>query len=308
LRLGGVKFWAWTVSITVHLTALAVLGIIRFGPSRVEAGQVSAPAARIEQISNLINSEPVIPKPKVVKLEPKIIASAAGRLASGARKLVPADRVFEAARPTPQNPEGFSFSEAPPAAQSGSLPADSEILPAKVEFFGSWTDRRKICYVVDCSGSMKGIYVRVRERLKESIKSLQPDQYFYIIFFGGDRLTELGDGKLIRATEEVKSAACDFVDLMQPAGQTNAMAAMEKAVRICGSKENTQSVIYFLTDGFELTTEGAYGFSQEIVSLRKRLAPAVKINTIGFWPQSDDRNMLAAIAGQSGGQFVLVRK
>ena len=306
MRVSGVKFWAWTVSISVHLTALTVLGIVRFGPSKIEAGQLSAPAAGIERISRFVNSEPVIPKPKVVKSEPKIIASAAGQLTGITRKLVAADSVFEAAKPTSQKPEDFSFTEGPSTSKSGSLSANSEILPAKVEFFGSWTDRRKICYVVDCSGSMKGIYVRVRERLKESIKNLQPDQYFYIIFFGGDRLTEFGSGKLIRATEDIKSAACDFVDLMQPAGQTNAIAAMERAVRICGSREKSPSVIYFLTDGFELTTEGAYGFSQEIMDLRKRFAPAAKINTIGFWPQSGDRKMLETIAEQSGGEFVSV--
>ncbi len=308
MRVSGVKFWAWTVSISAHLTALTVLGIVRFGPSKIEAGQLSAPAAGIERVSRFINSEPVIPKPKVVKSEPKIIASAAGQLTGITRKLVSADSVFEAAKPTSQNPEDFSFSEGPSASKSGSLSANSEILPAKAEFFGSWTDRRKICYVVDCSGSMKGIYVRVRERLKESIKNLQPDQYFDIIFFGGDRLTEFGSGKFIRATEDIKSAACDFVDLMQPAGQTNAIAAMERAVRICGSRESGPSLIYFLTDGFELTTEGAYKFSQEITGLRKRFAPAAKINTIGFWPQSGDRNMLETIAGQSGGEFVLVRE
>ena len=305
-RKGSVTFWAWMVSISVHLTALTVLGIVRFSPSKIEAGQLSAPAAGIERISRFINSEPVIPKPKVVKSEPKIIASAAGQLTGITRKLVPADSVFEAAKPTSQNPEDFSFSEAPPIAQSGSLSADSEILPAKVEFFGSWTDRRKICYVVDCSGSMKGIYIRVRERLKESIKNLQPDQYFYIIFFGGDRLTELGDGRPIRATDDVKSAACEFVDLIRPAGQTNAIAAMERAVRICGGRESGTSVIYFLTDGFELTTEGAYKFSQEIMDLRKRFAPAAKINTIGFWPQQADRDMLQTIARQTAGEFVFV--
>jgi hypothetical protein len=225
-----------------------------------------------------------------------------------AGKLVPADSIFEAVKPTSKKQEEFSFNKVPPAAQSGSLSAGSEILSPKVEFFGSWTDRRKICYVVDCSGSMKGIYVRVRDRLKESIKCLRPDQYFYIIFFGGDRLTELGDGRLVRATEDVKSAACEFVDLMQPAGQTNAMAAMNKAMQICSSKDSGQSVIYFLTDGFELTTEGAYGFSQEIVNLRRRFAPRSIINTIGFWPQSVDRNMLETIARQSGGRFVLVEQ
>jgi len=66
------------------------------------------------------------------------------------------------------------------------------------------------------------------------------------------------------------------------------------------------AVVYFLTDGFELTTEDSRRFSQRIVGLLAKFAPRTKIHTIGFWPQSDDREMLRTIARQSGGDFVLV--
>jgi Mg-chelatase subunit ChlD len=154
---------------------------------------------------------------------------------------------------------------------------------------------------------MRGILGGVRKKLAESIKSLQPDQYFYIIFFGGDRLLEFGDGRPVRATERAKSTAYDFIDSVRPAGQTNAMAALERAVQIRDDSGFSPSVIYFLTDGFELTTEDAQEFSQKVASLLKRFAPATRINTIGFWPQSDDRRMLETIARQSGGEFVFVR-
>jgi len=179
-------------------------------------------------------------------------------------------------------------------------------VPKGVEFFGSWTDQRKVCYLVDCSGSMQGMFGRVQRKLKDSIKGLQPDQYFYIIFFGGDRLFEFGDGELLRARRQAKSAAYDFIDSVRPAGQTNAIAALERAVQIRDSRGAGPSVVYFLTDGFELTTEDEQRFSQKISNLLKRFAPRPRINTIGFWSAGSDRKMLETMAKQSGGEFVFV--
>jgi len=192
------------------------------------------------------------------------------------------------------------------SGSQSSFSADSVILPERIEFFGSWTNQRKVCYLVDCSGSMQGIFGRVRKKLAESIKNLQPDQYFYIIFFSGDKLLEFGDGRLLRATQKSKSAAYDFIESVRPAGRTNALAAMEKAVQIRDSSGGGPSIIYFLTDGFELTSEDTRRFSGEIADLLRRFAPTTKINTIGFWPASDDQKMLETIARQSGGEFVLI--
>ncbi len=153
---------------------------------------------------------------------------------------------------------------------------------------------------------MQGVFGRVRRKLKESIGNLQQDQYFYIIFFGGGKLFEFGNGRLLRATQKAKLAAYEFIDLIGPAGQTNALAALERAVQIRDSRARSPSVVYFLTDGFELTTEDKQRFSQKIANLLKRFAPTTRINTIGFWPQSSDRQLLKVIARQSGGEFVFI--
>ncbi len=153
---------------------------------------------------------------------------------------------------------------------------------------------------------MRGTFVQVQKKLKESIGNLQPDQYFYIIFFGGDSLFEFGNNSLLRATQKAKSSAYDFIDSIRPAGQTNALAALERAVQIRDGSGVGPSLVYFLTDGFELTTEDTQRFSQKIANLLARFAPRTRINTIGFWPQGDDRKMLEAIAKQSGGESVFI--
>jgi Mg-chelatase subunit ChlD len=153
---------------------------------------------------------------------------------------------------------------------------------------------------------MQGIFSRVQQKLKDSISALEPDQYFYIIFFSGNRLIEFGDGKLLRATKQNKSDAAGFIDSVQPAGTTNAMAAMEKVMQIRDWHTGAPTVVYFLTDGFELTPEDAQLFSKKISAALKETTAPVKVNTIGFWPQTGDRQLLETIASHTGGDFVLV--
>jgi len=295
-RSGSVTFWAFVASIVVHLVVLTTFGFIRFSQSEVQVGQIAVPTAKVSQVKKLIQAVPVIPKPKVK--EP-----VKNRFIGSTDAFLPVNQIFDIMKPTLQdcpNPVKASVS-------SGAfLQPGSFILPRGIEFFGSSTDQRKVCYVVDCSGSMQGIFGLVQKKLKDSIGNLQPDQYFYIIFFGGDRLFESGEGHLVRATEEAKSAAVEFVDSIRPGGQTNALAAMERAVQIRDSRGVSPSVIYFLTDGFELTDGDEQRFSQQVANLLARFAPKTKINTIGFWPQSDDREMLKTISRQNGGEFIFV--
>ncbi len=150
------------------------------------------------------------------------------------------------------------------------------------------------------------MFGQVRKRLKKSIASLQSDQYFCIIFFGNNRLFEFSNGRLLRATQKAKTSAYDFINSVQAAGQTNALAALEKAVQIRDGSGVSPPVIYFLTDGFELTTEDSYQFSRKIANLLRQSAPTTKINTIGFWPQNNDREMLETIARQTGGEAVFI--
>jgi hypothetical protein len=293
---GGVTFWAWMVSIAVHLIVLTALGFVRFSGGEAVVKQKPVPTATISQVKKLVQAAGVIPKPKVKR-------PAKEGFTKNSYSLLPANEIFGTVKLASKDWPNL----AKPSVSMGeiSLPSSSNLREG-IEFFGSFTDERKVCFVVDCSGSMRGVFGQVQKKLSESIGNLQPDQYFYIIFFGGDRLFEFGEGKLLRATEEVKSAAYKFIDSIQPAGQTNALAAFERAVQIRDSIAQSPAVVYFLTDGFELTGEDEQRFSQEVASLLAKFAPRTRINMIGFWPQSNDSEMLRTIARQSGGDFVLV--
>jgi len=279
-------------SLGIHIVLLAVFGFVKF--SRLSYGQSSAArsAVTISRIEQIAKQSRILSKPGIKRLSLNRKAGVHKKPMdfSVVAKIKPSDRWGKL--PEPTGTDGIE------------LLADSDIVTGKVEFFGQETNRRKICDVVSCSGSMQGLFGRVRKQLKNSIGNLEPDQYFYIILFRGDELLESGDGKLVRATAKTKSQAFDFIDKVRPGGKTNASGALERAMRMRGPSGQSAELIYFLTDGLDLEGADTARFGPLVESLRKRLAPTTKINTIGFWAQRADCEILQAVAKRNGGEFV----
>ena len=290
------RFRALSASIAVHIIVLTVFGLIRFSRSRVQEQPSLIPTAKISSVKKLIESAPVTVKPKIKRISKS-------RFVKNPKSILPVEKFFEASRPGKQDSEYPAGSS---VLQSRIFPASRTIAGQGIEFFGSWTDERKICYLVDCSGSMQGLFGRVRKKLVGSIESLEPDKYFSIIFFGSGRLFEFEKGRLVRATPRSKSEAFKFISSIRAAGQTNALEALQRALQVRHRSADRPSIIYFLTDGFELTADDSKTTSQKISNLLKRLSPDTKINTIGFWPEKNDLDTLKIIAGQSGGQCVII--
>ncbi len=296
VKKGSVTFWAWAASIGLHLIVLTVFGVVKFSRPGAIYTPRTTPFAKVSRIQKLMNAAPRIPKPKVS-------ASTKNQIAKNSDKKIPVSKIFQT--PKTNAPDWSELSKQPSSQKISSL--ENHTVPqSTIKLFGSRQEQRKICYLVDCSGSMQGVFGRVRNELKDSIRDLQPDQYFYIIFFAGERIFELGNGRLIRATENSKTAACDLIDQVQPVAQTNALPALKIALQVRDNIGDSPAVIYFLTDGFELTEEDAWEYSLRIKNLLSLYAPTTKINTIGFWPDSRDQELLELIALQSGGEFFLV--
>jgi hypothetical protein len=282
--------WAWILSVAVHLVLLGVFALVKFSMSSAGTSSAVTPAVTVTQIEQITKQSLIFPKPKVKKFS-------LNRLGGKSRildiptpaKIVPLDKLQQLPQTLP--------------AGGTSLPAGGPIVRTSTGFFGQSTSLRKICYVVDCSGSMQGLFAPVRKQLKTSIAALPLDHYFCIIFFGGDRLLESGGGQLQRATPKAKAAAYSFIDSVRLGGITNAIAALEHTMHVCDSAGKGAQLIYFLTDGLDLDRDDTAGFASLIENLRKNLAPAAKINTIGFWAQPNDCEILQAVALRTGGQF-----
>jgi Mg-chelatase subunit ChlD len=193
-----------------------------------------------------------------------------------------------------------------PTTTEAATVAGGEAMTERTEFFGSTSEGRRICYVVDCSGSMQGLWPQVRDELADSIRQLQPDQYFCVVVFGAGSILESGGGKMVRATEQAKKEAHGFIDSVRPRGATNATAALEHAIKVRDRMGVEPSLIYFLTDGFELSEQDNSRFAHQVATLIRSFAPKTKINTIGFWCSEQDSRMLETVANESGGQFTLI--
>jgi len=286
--------WTWVVSFCLHALILLPLAFVAAAPPQLRAASASiTPTARIEPPRGSITSSTLLPKPKVAG--PASIAAAADLPA------VSPDPAHVTAVNEMLKPIARSDS---PAAGSDSLGHSRYIAP-KLEFFGTPLDSRKVCFVVDASGSMLGLFSAVRAHLAQSIRDLQPDQYFSIIFFN-DRLYESSPGTLVRATASAKSSAISFINSIEPAGPTNPVVALRKAMQARDSSGDAPALICFLTDGFDLAPGDADSLPADIDNLRKQLAPSARINTIGFWTQPHDCTVLQKIATRSAGRFTSV--
>jgi hypothetical protein len=283
------------VSVFLHLLVLTVFGFLKLSRPANPVSERQAPTARVSQLKNIIEKAAVLPKPKVKKPSTNSSNYERKDITTKSSFFVPNLKSPNSLSSTPKilNTPEYSF-------------ADSGFALGGVEFFGSETYERKICYVVDCSGSMQGMMGQVQQQLKDSIKNLLMDQYFHIIFFGDGKLFEFGDGKLVRSSQKNKTAAYTFIDSIRAGGRTNAFKALERAVQIEDGSEMKASVFYFLTDGFELANDESESLYKQAAGLIKRFAPSSKINTIGFWPTEQDRSILRAISALSGGECVII--
>lgn len=291
------RFWAWSVSVAIHVCILAVFAAAKLSQSEAEARESAAVTVTVRSPVAPGLRTTAIPKPKMKESVARPGPLAEAEFYSGPQRIV---RSLQAAPG-----ETVDFERGVVVCDIFSL-ADAEIAASGAEFFGSRSQGRRICYVVDCSGSMRGLLGRVKVELSESIGDLQADQYFAIFFFGGGRVLKFNDGNLARATESAKSSAFEFINSVSASGSTNAAAAIEEALKVRGAGGMGASAMYFLTDGFEPAAEDAGRFCHRIETLRRSFGAGVKINTIGFWPSSEDEEVLQRIAHESGGECALI--
>lgn len=290
---GRYKLWAAGTSVLFHIVVLSVLAVTRFCPDSSEQIQTASDHPFLAAVRNITENSPVVPKPEIrgpvssyLVTRPLNLPQQNQILASSLR-----DRDALAIESQSSSLAELAWSQQDSATR-------------EINFFTSRTSCKRICYLVDCSGSMKGLLQQVRDELARSIQTLQSDQYFGIIFFGDDKVKQFAAGKLVRASNEIKTNALAFFASVDASGQTNALAGFSQAVKMENENGAGPQVIMFLTDGFELSQSDAYRFRQNIIELRAQYLPDCIINTIGIWPSPADRRLLESIAGFSNGRFV----
>lgn len=284
------RFSAFSISILLHLVILSTFGAVTFSKGKEAARKYVTPKVSAARVRKQLKQTPIIPKPKVKEKVVELRKEKQKEFAKKQVKLANNSVDIDLAKDISQIIETL------------------EIEPqqvSQIEFFGSQTSMRKVCFVVDCSGSMLGLFREVRNNLKASVSELGPDNYFYVIMFHGTGLIEIGDGKLLRATPaNVRRAIRKIDKCPRPFGSPKALEAIKRAIRLKDNSGETAEVIYFLTDGFDFSTDENLSFIESVEKERLTFSPNTRIHSIGFWTNSTDRKMLEKMAKASGGEFI----
>jgi len=290
LSQAGHKWLAAAASVLLHLLALAVLATVGFSYEKSPAATENQRQVKVEYVKNLIQNPPLVNKPK---LQSRYIG----------KSPLPKPLQFE----TPTELVKYQLKiQQDTYVNTEIRDYEDGLKQQDISFFSSKSGSRRICFLVDCSGSMQGLWGTVKAELIRSIDSLLADQYFSVVFFGDNGIVQFTDSRLVRASATNKEKAMGFVQSAKPGGQTNAFAGFNAAVKIRDAYSAGPDVIFFLTDGFELMGEDTGKFELAVLGLVQDNLPQVKINTIGFWSSSEDRKLLKSIANLTGGEFVIV--
>jgi hypothetical protein len=205
--------------------------------------------------------------------------------------------------PLPTAPIAPAPLSMPSTGDELALPVDDR--PAdEARFAGTSSgNARRICYVLDASGSMRLRFAVVVDELLRSIDRLRDDQQFAVILFQrGDVLIPPVTRRptLLSPTEENKRAVAAWLNSVVAAGRTDPIPALDAAIRL------RADTIFLLSN--DITGSGQYEISQpDLLAELERLNPveprtgrrAAIINAIQFL-DSDPLDTLREIAERHG--------
>jgi len=147
--------------------------------------------------------------------------------------------------------------------------------------------KRKMCFVLDCSGSMGGQPItRAILALKACLAALQPKDEFGLIKFGSTSVAF--DPSLAKATETNRKNAAKFLGSNTNLGGTQLCGALGKAISVLGGSGGD---IFLLTDGQVFGTGDI---------LKQCVGTGTRIHVLGIGSASQDR-FLASLARRTGG-------
>jgi hypothetical protein len=279
-------------SVVFHIILLSVFAFVRFSSKPVIVRAAVSPAAKINAVNRLLERPQSLPKPKVINS------------AISEKGLYPVIEETAAIKnsPLPAIADEQSRTLAAKAAIDETIFNTAKIT-GNTRFFGNPVSQKRLCFVVDCSGSMQGVFEKVKSQLRDSVRSLEPDSYFQIIFFGDNQLYHFESGGMVRASNPAKQKAVEFINRIEPRGRTNAAEAITNAMSGAGAAQKSPDVIYFLTDGFGLSENDDNYLLTRLLAFRNEHCPKTIINTIGFWPKSKDKVILTQLAQMTGGTY-----
>lgn len=198
-------------------------------------------------------------------------------------------------------------------ASPGKRGGDGGASGPRAEYFGTVAYGDRFVYILDKSGSMNHDggqsatrYDRAADELVRSVYALRDDQWFYVIVFS-DETRRMHDDtslmpRLVQATPENKQALHNWLDTIQPQGNTDPREAIYLALLL------KPSAVFLLSDG-EFNGH-KHGRQSSMLRGNPKVEEVVAesneggspIHTIAY-EDKDARENMYALAQQTGGMY-----
>ncbi len=164
-----------------------------------------------------------------------------------------------------------------------------------VGYYGITTDSKRICFVVDTSGSMQGRRLaRAKIELHGTIRRFTNEHAFNVIFYSHE--PRVWGERLVQASEATRDRAKTHIFAQTAGGGTNIFDSLMLAL-----KDPDVDTVFLLTDG-----HAGLGAVLEPGAMRAAILKAntrgVAIHCVGLG--SHDRELLAGLARDNGGRYV----
>ena len=151
--------------------------------------------------------------------------------------------------------------------------------PQKITSFTDQNQPATIVFLIDLSGSRKGIIQPLTEEIKRFVKNANPGNEYFVLAFNTKVQT------IIDKTEEIKilEKALNEISAISPKGNTAFFDSTYAAIKKAGSGKYQKKVLIACSDGAD-TESSLYGMN-EVVKLLKQ--SDVLFYGIGYTKQAD---------------------
>ena len=215
----------------------------------------------------------------------------------------------------PSRPEETLVAAKPHESNPANATPLSDLQKFRTQGFQTQEEGRgkNFVFIIDRSDSMSqdNRLAAAKQALASTMEKLQPEQNFYIYFFG-DETFHMTNRRLMTATPGNISSTRQWVESMVPGGLTNPRDALTDAF-----KKLNPSTIWLLSDGkFTSVKRIKYGSGrtrlqglQSVQRVVRKLNSdnAVRINTIGFAARENQVDAsLKDIAKENGGTYSFI--
>ncbi len=318
---------AWCVSLAIHCTLLASLGVFGLWGRTLPPRLTDFSAATDLDLSSFPTGAPAQPTPpqpapepqpppeEVTPPEPAVAQSPATDDMAERKEQEAVHALVRGA--LSKGPAGLAVPTPAPAPPSPPPPEPKPKAPTATFAGVEATPARRIVYLVDGSGSMAASINFVKSELNSSIQRLAEDQHFQIIVFRQPANTNqpatvaFTRSDMVNASASNKSSVAPWLQEILPVGRSDLTIGLTEAMRF------QPDIIFVLSRGISRSGVNVEQRNVDVLNALDRINPVMlngqrnaRIKTIQFI-EDDPTGLMQLIAARHGdgeGSYRLVTR